>query len=58
MRLPPLTLPASVLHECCTILQDLRVRDISQDRTHVDVEKTYKFEPIGHGSANVIVKIA
>lgn len=47
-----------MLHECCTILQDLRVTKIGQDETYGDFEKTYKFEPIGHGSADVIVKIA
>ena len=47
-----------MLHECCTILQDLRVKCISKDKTYVDVEESYKLEPISHGGADVIIKIS
>ena len=47
-----------MLHECCTILQDLRVKRISRDKEYVDVDESYKFEPISHGGADVIIKIS
>ena len=47
-----------MLHECCTILQDLRVKSVSKVKRDVDVDESYKLEPISHGGADVIIKIS
>ena len=31
---------------------------MSKDKTYVDVEETYKLEPVSHGAADLIIKIS